>query len=236
MTRGLVLLEADDFGELHTVVVEAQIALARCPRCGTRPRVLPCDVLPRKLYALTVIGELSATYCTWTRSLRSVAWDLLGERTPSHSTVHGWTQGLGAHALGLPGGEAGGAPFSRFAVEIQARVRWAWATFEAPQWVDPLRYRSEGRRERLSAVARVMSLAGAVSEQSAPQSLPECRRLALRWSSSCVFVFPSRLSCTAIEHVGDADRPGLRQRESLRRPQCPIRTRSPPGASSKLHH
>ena len=113
VTRGIVLLEPDDFGELHTVVVEAQIALARCPRCGTRPRVLPCDVLPRKRYALTVIGELSATYCTWRWGLRTVAWDLLGERTPSHATLHGWTQGLGAYALGLPGGEAGGAPFSR---------------------------------------------------------------------------------------------------------------------------
>ena len=61
VTRGLVLLELDEFGEFHTVRVEAQIALARCPRCGTRPRVLPYDVLPRKLYALTVIVELSAT-------------------------------------------------------------------------------------------------------------------------------------------------------------------------------
>jgi len=234
--RGIVLLEPDDFGELHTVVVDAQIALARCPCCGTRPRVLPCDVLPRKLYALTVIGELSATYCAWTRGLRSVAWGLLGERTPSHATLHGWTEGLGAYALGLPSGEAGGAPFSRFVVEIHTRVRSAWAAFEAPQWVDPLRYRSEGRRERLSAVAGVMSLAGAVTQQSAPQCLPECRRLALRWSSSCVLVFPSRLSCTAIEHVGDADRRGSRQRESSRRQQCPIRTRSPPGASSKLRH
>ncbi len=236
VTRGIVLLEPDDFGELHTVVVEAQIALARCPRCGTRPRVLPCDVLPRKLYALTAIGELSATYCTWRWGLRTVAWGLLGERTPSHTTLHGWTQGLGAYALGLPGGETRGAPFSRLVVEIQARARSAWAAFEAPQWVDPLRYRSEGGRERLSALARVMSLAGAVTQRSAPQSLPECRRLALRWCGSCVFVFPSRLSCTAIEHVGDADRRGSLQRESPRRQQCPIRTRSPPGASSRLRH
>jgi hypothetical protein len=225
VTRGIVLLEPDDFGELHTVEVEAQIALARCPRCGTRPRVLPCDVLPRKRYALAVIGELSATYCGWGQGLRPVVWGLLGERTPSHATLHGWTEGLGAHALGLPGGEAGGAPFSRFAVEMQTRARSTWAEFEATQWVDPRRYCSAGRRERLGAVARVMSLAGAVTGQSAPQSLPECRRLVLRWSGSCVLVFPSRFSCTAIEHV-----------ESSRRPPCPIRTRSPPGASSRLRH
>ena len=242
MARGVVLLERDDSEELQTVEVEAQIALARCPRCGTRPRVLPYDVMPRKRYALTVIGELTATYCQWTEGLRPVVWDLLGERTPSHTTLHGWTEGLGAYALGLPGGEAGGAPFSRFAAEVQTRARWAWAVFEAPQSVDARRYRSEGRRERLSAVARVIALAQAVTELSEPRavtelsephSLCECRRLALQWSSSCVFVFPSRFFSTAIEHPSGADRRGWRQREPPRRHRCPIRTRSPPGASSR---
>ena len=44
---------------------------------------------------------------------------MLGERTPAHTTLHGWTEGLGAHALGLRGAQLGGAPFSRFLAEAQ---------------------------------------------------------------------------------------------------------------------
>ncbi len=114
VSRGVVLLERDEFGELHSIDLQAAIVLARCPRCGTRTRVLPYDVLPYKQYSVALIAELASTYAKGSASLRSVAWDLLGERTPSHTTLHGWTEGLGAHALGLPGGEAGGLPFSRF--------------------------------------------------------------------------------------------------------------------------
>lgn len=56
---------------------------------------------------------------SWSWSLRAVVRDLLGERTPAHTTLHGWTEGLGAHALGLRGAQLGGAPFSRFLVEPQ---------------------------------------------------------------------------------------------------------------------
>ena len=124
VSRGVILLERDEFGELVSVALKAAIVLARCPRCGTRARVLPYDVLPYKQYSVAVITELASTYATGSASLRSVVWDLLGERTPAHTTLHGWTEGLGAHVLGLPGGEAGGVPFSRFVVEAQARVAW----------------------------------------------------------------------------------------------------------------
>lgn len=236
VTRGIVLLEHDELGELHTVEVEADIALARCPCCRARLRVLPVDVLPRKQYSLAVISALSATYTTWTRSLRAVVWELLGERTPSHTTMHGWTEGLGAHALDLAGGQAGGAPFARFVVELEARVPAVRGEFEAQCWVDPRRYRSPGRRERLSAVASVIVLAQAVTGRSAPASVLECRRLVGWWSNSCVLVFPSRFSCTAIEHVVGVDRRRSQPGEPARRERCPIRTRSPPGASSRSRH
>ena len=103
--RGVVLLERDAYGEWHTIELKAAIALARCPRCGTRTRVLPYDILPYKRYSLAVISALVSTYATWSLSLRRVVWDLLGERTPAHTTLHGWTEGLGAHALGLPGAQ-----------------------------------------------------------------------------------------------------------------------------------
>jgi len=234
VSRGVVLLERDEAGELESVELEAQIALARCRRCGTRPRVLPCDVLPRKHYGLAVIAEQAATYATWQQSLRAVVWSLLGERTPSHTTLHGWTEGLGAHALGLPAGEAGGAPFGRLVAEAQARAPEVRLVVETQISVDPRRYRSEARRERLAAMAKVMAVAEAVAERpSAPARLTECRRLALQWSRSCVLLFPSRLRCTAIEQPRRGDRRASRGRHRARRRRCPTPIRSPPGGSSK---
>jgi len=235
VSRGLILLEPDAAGELCTVRVQAQIALARCACCGTRPRVLPYDVLPYKRYSLAVMSAEMATHAKGGSSLRGVAWSVLGERTPCHATLHGWTEGLGAHALGLPSGEAGGAPFSRFLAEAQARTPSLRACFEAHYPVDERRYRSEARRERLAAVAMVMALACELSECPAVQRLAHCRRLTLAWSGSCVLVFPSRLLCTAIEHRGSAVARASHRGPQMSRPRCPIRTRSPPGASSRSH-
>lgn len=111
VSRGLVLLEPDESDVLVTVRVDATIALARCDRCKTRCRVLPCDALPGKTYGLAVIEQEIQEYSRGGQSLRQVAWRQLGERTPAHTTLHGWTEGLGAH--GRPGGEFGGAPMSR---------------------------------------------------------------------------------------------------------------------------
>ena len=233
VSRGVVLLERDEFGEPHSVELQADIVLARCPRCGTRARVLPYDVLPYKRYSLAVITELVSTYTTWSASLRSVVWDLLGERTPSHTTLHGWTEGLGAHALGLPGGEIGGVPFSRFVVDAQARVARLAQVMQAPLWVDERRYRSEARRERLAGMAMLIAVAGLVAGERDSSSLAQCRRLALVWSNSCVLVFPSQFPCTAIEHGRCPDGPRSRYPPQASRDRCPTRTRSPPGASSK---
>ena len=233
VSRGVILLERDEFGELHSVDLQAAIVLARCPQCGTRPRVLPYDVLPYKRYSVAVIAELVSTYATWSASLRTVVWDLLGERTPAHTTLHGWTEGLGAHVLGLPGGEAGGVPFSRFVLEAQARVAPVAQVVQAPFWVDERRYRSEARRERLAGVAMLMAVARLVTDTPVLDALAQCRRLALLWSNSCVLLFPSRFSCTAIEHGGRPDGRGSGHPPQASPDRCPTRTRSPPGASSR---
>jgi hypothetical protein len=233
VSRGLIVLERDEFGQLHTVKLKADIALARCLRCGTRARVLPYDVLPYKQYSLAVITELVITYTTWNWSLRGVVWDLLGERTPAHTTLHGWTEGLGAHVLGLPQAQLHGAPFSRFVFEAQARMASLAQVVQAPLWVDERRYRSEARRERLAGVAMLIAVAGTVTGECDANALARCRRLALLWSNSCVLVFPSQFSCTAIEQVSAADRTESEHPPSGSSDPCPTRTRSPPGASSR---
>jgi hypothetical protein len=234
--RGLVLLEPDESGELVTVCLSATVAIARCKRCQTRRRVLPCDALPRKTYGLAVISHEVNEYAPGAVGLRKVAWSQLGERTPAYSTLHGWTEGLGAHALGRPGADAGGAPISRFVAEAQSRLPGAEEVMRKEVHPNPGRYRSEPRRERLAALIRILALAAIVAGMQHPHALAECRRLAFEWSKTSVLVFPSRLSCTAIEHRDRSESPRSRFAPRRRRDPCPTRTRSPPGASSRSHH
>jgi hypothetical protein len=229
-------LEPDAFGEQTIVGLTITLAMARCPQCGARFRVLPCDVLPRKVYGPTVIERVATLYARGDRSLREVVWHQLGERAPAHTTLHGWTEGLGAHALGRPGGHAGGATFSRFVAEAEARIPEVAGAMCAHVDVDPRRYRSEARRERLAAVTRLLVLIRLIAGIAHPHAAAECRRLATTWSASSALRFRSRLSCTAIEHSDRLKSAGSRTPSTTSRDPCLIRTRSPPGASSRSHH
>ena len=51
-TRGLVLFEPDEWGVMQTVPLVATVAIARCAKCETSTRVLPCDAVPYKTYGL----------------------------------------------------------------------------------------------------------------------------------------------------------------------------------------
>jgi hypothetical protein len=231
--RGLVLLEPDASGEIETVPVEALVAIARCKRCKARARVLPCDVLPRKTYSATVIEHLTVGYARGDRSLRQVAWGQLGDRTPAHTTLHGWTEGLGAHVLGRPGGDAGGVPASRLVADAAARIPSVAAAMRAEVHVDPRRYRSEPRHERLAACVRMLAVVVIVAALPHPFAIAACRRLALAWSQSSVLAFNSRISSTAMEHRTGAKPARSGRTTPASRDRCPTRTRSPPGALSR---
>lgn len=232
VSRGLVLLEPDESGVPVMVTVAAIVALAQCERCKTRRRVLPCDALPRKTYGLAVIDHEVSTYSQGDLSLREVAWGQLGERTPAHNTLHGWTEGLGAHALGRPGGEIGGAPMSRLLAEAGPRVPGIAEAKRNDQTPDPRRYRSEARRERLAAVMLAMPLMVLIAGCPHPQAMAECRRLSLAWSNVSALEFPSRILRTPIEHRDRSQPPRSRPSSPRSRDRCPTRTRSPPDASS----
>jgi hypothetical protein len=233
--RGLVLLERDTSGVAQTVLVEATLALARCQRCKTRRRVLPCDALPRKTYGLAVIEQEISDYSRGDRSLRQVAWSQLGERTPAHTTLHGWTEGLGAHVLGRPSGELGGAPMSRLIAEASPRVPEIADAGRSEPTPDPGRYRTEARRDRLAAVMLAMTLVTLIAGAPHPHAMAECRRISLCWSNVSVLEFPSRLRCTSIGHLDRLDPSRSCLSSTGSRDRCPIRTRSPPDASSRSH-
>lgn len=214
------------------VAVEAEVALARCSRCGTRPRVLPCDAMPYKTYGTAAIEHEVADYSGGDKSLRQVAWRQLGDRTPAHTTLHGWTEGLGAHASGRPGGDMGGAPISRLVSEAEPRVPKVMETLRAEVSPDPRRYRSEGRRDRLAALILAMALVTIIAGLPHPRAMAECRRLALSWAHVSVLGFASRLRCIPIEHCDRSESPRSRSSSPRSRDRCPTRTRSPPNASS----
>ena len=233
------MLEPDGWGELETVELEATLALAYCPRCGARVRVLPCDVLPHKHYSVAVIAAAAGAYTPpdWSESLRGAVWSMLGQRTPSHTTLHAWTEGLGAHGLGLAAGEfagpSGGWPFARVLAQAQARVPEVGRVWSGNVEVSPLRYRGEERRERLAAVARVLAVAQTLSDIPPPEALAAWRALIVRHSTSFGLRFPTGLLCTGIEHVDRRDRRASRARAPPRSARCPIPTPSPRGGSSK---
>ena len=233
VARRLVLLEVDAFDQLLAVSLTIDVAIARCPRCKARVRVLPCDVLPRKVYGLPVIEHAVARYARGDRSLRQVVWSMFGNPTPAHTTLHGWTEGLGAHALGRPGGDAGGSTISRFVAEAEARIPETAGAMRAHVEVDSRRYRSEARRERLAAIACLLVFIRIVAGVAHPHAAAECRRLATTWSSTSALCFGSRLACTPIEHPARSRSAGSRKPSSTSRDPCPIHTRSPPGASSR---
>ena len=208
------------------------VALARCPGCGHRPRVLPCDVLPRKRYGLGVIGYAMTRHVHEARTLREVVWrDLGGDRTPSHTTLHAWTEGFGAYAQGRPGGEVADAvPALAVIAEAVSRDPRARQAFERPVEIDPRRYRSEARKERLVAAARWLHLALVFAPL--PDSLSELNRLILAWGGRHGIGFRTGRRCTSIEHLPDpvpAHSPvGVQPQEVF---SCVTRGRSPPGAS-----
>ena len=118
-------MERDACGVRTVVGVVATLALACCDRCGGRVRVLPSDILPRKLYGLSVIEHLVVAYAEGDQGLRRVAWNLAAERTPAFTTLHAWTEGLGAHALGRELGEVpGGMPHAALVRETEALHIW----------------------------------------------------------------------------------------------------------------
>jgi hypothetical protein len=227
--RGLVWLEQDTYGQKEAVDERAIVAMARCQDCGHRCRVLPSDVLPGKTYALSVIEHLAARYVAGDGSLRRVAWSLLGERTPQHTTLHAWTEGLGAHVLGRDATR--GEPHS--AMVAETAVRWPSMVSVTTPSIDPRRYRSEPRHERLSAVATLMQMARAIPDIAAATPLADWRRLAIGLGVSSPLSFRTGCSCTPIEQVPSAAARSCAPCPSKRSNLPPSRTRSPPGASSR---
>ena len=144
----MVVLVRDGDGERIATKKTLAIALVACT-CGKRVRMLPSDVLPLKHYGLAIVAELCQAHVVEDQSLRDGVLKKFIGQTPAHATLHAWTEGLGAFALGRQGStHAGAAPFS--AILAETTKRWPLIATEAATTppINPDRYRSEERRER----------------------------------------------------------------------------------------
>ncbi|MBM4061047.1 MAG: hypothetical protein FJ265_08110 [Planctomycetes bacterium] len=228
--RSFGWLERDHFGQPMARRGQVALAMAFCAR-GHRIRVLPCDMLRFKRYALSLIEHEVAAYLAGDVSLRQVAWSLHGEPTPQHTTLHAWTEGLGAHVLGRDA--VAGEPHTAMVAETLAR--WpevATATTTALPAIDSRRYRSEARRERLAAVALLLAMAAAVlALRDSASRLTAWRGLAIGFGVTSPLSFRTGRPCTAIEQAVTQTAASCRAWPRPTRRSPPNRTRSPPGAS-----
>lgn len=132
------------------VRIPCVVPLATCRGCGAMCRVLPADVHARKLYSLTAIEHFAARYVEGDVGLRKAVNTLLGDDAPSHTTLHAWTEGLGACALGQPAGAVAGTTPAQ-AVTSRLAERQLIGEIEPAPVALARRARSDGRRERLVA-------------------------------------------------------------------------------------
>lgn len=229
ISRTAFVLEVDDEGIDIIVERKLDIVLAKCPICKGRCRVLPADILPYKRYSLPVIGCSLNLYNRGDLSLRKVVWErLYGERTPEPNTLHGWTEGFGAWCLGRTTGEvAFSVPATRVVAELQAHYPQMNALLPISVRIDPRRYRSQGRKERLEACKR-FQIIGTLIEGRTDWKLSEINRLIVTWGSSFGLGFRTGMLSTVIEHIDSTDVPTWPPTVPKEPLPCPIRGRSPP--------
>jgi hypothetical protein len=263
--RGAIFLERDSHGVVVLVFLRILIALGRCDLCKIRVRLLPSDVLPRKQYTTSVIEEALVRYCgtreaPFPQSLRHVAYSFLGDspRTPSHVTVHGWSEGLGAFASGRRIGELPGAvPVSwllRVTEMPPLRPQLEAARLAAtPVAVPAIRYepprrtedgkvdpedarKSEARKERLEKLFEFLGyLLVVMSGNPADGRMSHWTRLVLGSGQSLPwqFRFRSVLGCTGLEHSVSRGSQDCRCRQRKERHRWQNRGRSPPGGTNR---
>lgn len=228
--RTVFVVERDEHGVPQIVRLLIAIAIVRSTVCNGRFRLLPADVLPRKLYSLEVIGLLVGSYSNGQLSLRAVVWTSLPGEAPAHSTLHGWTEGAGAYVLGRKVGEVPNAlPAGRVLAEVEARHPEIRSIRRTTPAVSPARYRSEARRDRLAA-CRILILCALAIGAAGRSAFAELNRLVLTWCGSPGIGFRTGLTSTAIEQVGqgvmsDSPPSEATPKEEAR---CTTRGRSPP--------
>lgn len=151
--RGIVWLNDNHF--IHETI---PIPLAKCDSKGKkhRPRVLPADIPPKKLFAAPAQEAPSKKLLKEETSYRKTLAAFNGY-VPHPSTLHGWLGGLGHYALDRGENPEDTLKLSAVISETEKRqgihLEAAWTM---PSDIHPDRYRSEARRAVLIAAKRLL--------------------------------------------------------------------------------
>jgi len=236
------MLTRDVHGERVSTKKVLKLALVACRTCRKRFRLLPSDVMPWKRYGFAVVAEICQAHVVGNSSLRDAADKTFTGQTPAHSTLHAWTEGLGAFVLGRPASSWPDAvPFSAILAETTKRWPQLAVAAATTPLIDPLRYRSPERCERLVAVATALATASAFAtatarpSQAVISSLCSWRLATITFGLTSPFSFHTGWRCTPIEHRAPRAAEASGSPPTTGGLSCPTRTRSPPGASSRSH-
>jgi hypothetical protein len=223
------MLEEDEEGIDTVVKLTVIIVLVKCPICKSRFRLLPADILPYKHYSLPVIELSVSLYNRGDLSLHQVVWDqLYGDYNPGHTTLHAWTEGLGAWWLGQAIGEvAFCVPATRIQAELEIRYPQMSSWHSKPVWINPQRYRSPGRRERLEACKRFEIICTMIASENR-WNFVELNCLIVSWGNWFGLGFKTGICCTASEHIDPRNMLAWGQIFPKEPLPCPIHGRSPP--------
>jgi hypothetical protein len=118
-------------------------------------------------------------------------------------------------------------PATRIQAELEIRYPQMGSLHCQPIWVNPRRYRSQGRKERLEACKR-FEIVGTLVATENRWNFVELNRLIISWGNWFGLGFKTGIGCTAIERI-DPGNVRLWGQIILKEPlSCPIHGRSPP--------
>jgi hypothetical protein len=121
-------------------------------------------------------------------------------------------------------------PATRLLAELEIRFSQIKSLHSIPVWINPQRYRSQGRLERLKA-CKQFEIIGTMIQVHTPWKFCELNRLIVSWGNSFGLGFATGICCTPIEHIDSTDMRSWLQISTKEQLSCPIHGRSPPGDS-----
>jgi hypothetical protein len=138
---------------------------------------------------------------------------------------------LGAWWLGRAIAEvAFSVPATRVLAELQIRFAQTSSLHSIPIGINPQRYRSQARCERLQACKR-FEITSTILGVKTPYKFCELNRLIISWGNWFGLGFKTGICCTAIELIDSTDVQSWRKIFTKEPLSCPTHGRSPPGDS-----
>lgn len=183
------------------------IALAQCEQCGRFVRVLPIEILPRKVYGIEVIESALRFYVLTVNSLRKAAAMLPtnGERYLCHTTLHRWSIGFGEKLLDRHQEVQRRYPPTTAALLTEAskkRVLNLRALFlTVALFLAPAKYHSQRREDQLQTVGRLLTVATGAYTKETASTLMAWAVQVIPAFNVLVWDFPCFYTVTSLRHA-----------------------------------